>query len=312
MRRSNNILASNASIKLISLALAVMLEFYFYSQDNSTTQLISAVLEFQNVPSNRLIIDPPNAEDGIPAHIEVNGPKSLVRQISQGFHVVKIPFPDKAAYTFPIDINYDSLQLHPSVKVVSAKPARLTVRTVELLRKELPVEVPVEGQLPNGYELSSLKIFPKTVIARGPLQEIQKLDVLKLEPLNLTGMGESAKFELKIKPPAGQTSLNVNLISVEVEIGEKILSREFKEIPITYDSGILGLGKKVRFDPPHVKVIVKAKSSMLENAAQSLQVIPHEKLDKLPKRTLLKVKEVPQGLTIEKIIPEFTIARSIN
>lgn len=310
MKRSSNILSSNAGIKLISLALAVMLEFYFYSQDNSTTQLISAVLEFQNIPSNRLIIDPTNAEEGIPAHIEVNGPKSLVRQISQGFHVLKIPFPEKAAFTFPIDINYDSLQLPPSVKIISARPARLTVRSVELLRKELPIEIPVEGQLPAGFELKELKIFPKTVIARGPLQEIQKLDSIKLEPLNLTGMGESAKFELKIKNPADQTSLNVNLVSVEVDIGEKLTTKEYKEISIDDGQGVFSLGKKVRFDPPRVKVVLKGKTSSLENLNFKVSVV--EKLDKLPKRTLLKVQGLPEGVFVEKIIPDFTVAKSVN
>lgn len=310
MKRSSNILSSNAGIKLISLALAVMLEFYFYSQDNSTTQLISAVLEFQNIPSNRLIIDPTNAEEGIPAHIEVNGPKSLVRQISQGFHVLKIPFPEKAAFTFPIDINYDSLQLPPSVKIISARPARLTVRSVELLRKELPIEIPVEGQLPAGFELKELKIFPKTVIARGPLQEIQKLDAIKLEPLNLTGMGESAKFELKIKNPADQTSLNVNLVSVEVDIGEKLTTKEYKEILIDDGQGVFSLGKKVRFDPPRVKVVLKGKASSLENLNFKVSVV--EKLDKLPKRTLLKVQDLPEGVFVEKIIPDFTVAKSVN
>lgn len=311
MKKSNNILVSNAGIKLISLGLAVLLEFYFYSQDNSTTQLVSAVLEFQNVPSNRMIIDPPNAEDGIPAQLEVNGPKSVVRQIAQGFHPVKVIFPDKPPYSFPIDITYESLQLPPSVKILSAKPARLTIRTVELLKKEIPVEVPTEGILPEGYELRSVKIFPKTVIARGPLQEIQKLDSIKLEPLNITGLGEPAKFELKVKNPGDMTSLNVNLVSVDIEIREKESVKEISLVPVTQDSGILGIGKKVLFNPGTVKVVLKGTQKAIEKSSGQLKVVVDGSFDKLPKKLPLKVVNT-EDVQIEKIIPSEVVVRNSN
>ena len=295
-------MVSNSGIKLVSLALALLLEFYFYSQDNSTTQLISAVLEFQNVPNNRLIIDPPSAEGGLPAHIEVNGPKSIVQQISQGFHVVKVPFPDKAPFTFPIDIKYESLQLPPSVRIVSAKPARLTIRTVELLRKEVPIVIPTEGTLPEGFELGALKIFPKTVIARGPLQEIQKLESITLEPLNLTGLGDSSRFELRVKPPSDLTSLNINIVSVEIDIKEKSIKKEFNSVEITQDSGILGLGSKVAFTPAVVKVILSGPKSVLDQAESSLKIIPEDSIKALPGKVKLKAL-VDEKIIVEKIIP---------
>jgi len=310
--KSKGILISNAGLKLVSLALALMLEFYFYSQDNSTTQSISASLEFQNVPLNRLIIDPAHAEEGLPARVEVSGPKSIVRQIAQGFHVVKVPFPEKAAFTFPIDIHYESLQLPPSVKIVSAKPARLTIRTVELVRKEVPIEVPTEGLLPEGYEIKSINVFPNTVIARGPLNEIQKLEVNKLEPLNLTGLTEPfSKFELRLKSPGEFTTLDVNLVSVEVTISEKIVTKEVNFSPINEDSNILGLGKKFQFSPNTVKVTLKGKLSDLENAIKKLKVKPNQKLEKSTKKVLL-VAEVMDGVEVEKISPSEVSAKLVE
>ncbi len=218
MARRNDNQISKETLKLISLCLALLLELYFYSQDNSVTQLVSAVVEFQNVPDHRIIVDPPHAGQGIPAHIEVYGPKSIVQQISSGFHVVKIPFPENAPFSFPIDIQYETLRFPPSVTITNAKPARLTVRTVELVRKEVPVEVTLSGDLREGYRVVSKKVFPKTVILKGPLQELQQVKKITTDPVVLTDMTESSRFELRVSPPGEFSTLNVNLIGVDIEI----------------------------------------------------------------------------------------------
>jgi YbbR domain-containing protein len=218
MRERNDSQISKGTLKLISLCLALLLELYFYSQDNSVTQLVSAVVEFQNIPENRIIVDPPHAEQGIPAHIEVYGPKSIVQQIASGFHVVKIPFPENAPFSFPIDVQYETLRFPPSVTIANAKPARLTVRTVELVRKEVPVEVTLNGEPAKGYRVANKKIFPKTVILKGPLQELQQVNKIVTEPVIISDLDRSSRFELRVTAPGEFSTLNVTLVGVDIEL----------------------------------------------------------------------------------------------
>lgn len=226
MPRRSDSQISKGTLKLVSLCLALILELYFYSQDNSVTRLVSAVVEFQNIPENRIIIDPPHATQGIPAHIEIYGPKSIVDQISSGFHVLKIPFPENSPFSFPVDINYETLRFPPSVTIANAKPARLTVRTVELVRKEVPVEVPFSGSPKEGVEIISKKFFPKTIILRGPMQELQKVNKILTDPVILSELESNTRFELKVSPPGEFTTLNVNLIGIDIEIKETSDSNE--------------------------------------------------------------------------------------
>lgn len=218
MRERNDSQTSKGTLKLVSLFLALLLEFYFYSLDNSVAQRVSAVIEFQNVPENRIIVEPAYAEQGIPAHIEVYGPKGIVQQIASGFHIVKIPFPDNSLFTFPVDIPYETLRFPPSVTITNVTPARMTVKTVELVRKEVPVEVVFEGSPKEGHIVSDKKIFPKTVILKGPLQELQQIKKISTEPVILTDLSQSGRFELRVSAPGEFSTLNVNLIGVDVEI----------------------------------------------------------------------------------------------
>jgi len=293
---------SNGTLKLISLALALMLEFYFYSQDNSVTQLVSAVLEFQNIPQNRLIVDPPQAEQGIPAHIEVYGPRSVVEQVAKGFHVLKVPFPDNAPFSFPLDIHYESLRFPPSVSIQSARPARLTVRTVELVRKEVPVKFILEGELPDGFELGEVSVFPKTLILRGPLQEVQSVNKIVLEPINLDGINAPFRLELRVKAPGEFSALNVNLVSVDVGVLEKEVEKIFSSVPVLLSGADKG---SISFEPSEVKVTLKGSTTLIKSLDKDsiqLQVNYPQSGAKNNLRLPILAK-LPEGVKISEISP---------
>lgn len=227
---------STASLKLIALALALVLELYFYSQDNSINRRISAVIEIQNVPDNRLIVEPSYALDGIPAHIDVYGPRNVVDQLSMTLHKVRVLFPPNAESSFPLDVNYENLSLPPRVSIVSAKPARLNLRTVELVRKEVEIYLPTVGSVKEGYKLDKIKLIPERVIVKGPLQEVQKIKKIELDSLDITDLDDYQRLEVRLESTAENTSTNVNLVGVELfisKIEEKL--EEKSEEPVTLD-----------------------------------------------------------------------------
>ena len=217
-----------ASLKLVSLALALMLEIYFYSQDNSITRRVSAIIEIQNIPDNRLIVEPAYADEGIPAHIDLRGPRTLVDQLAMNIHKVRISYPPNQEANFSLDVSYDTLSLPPRVSIVSARPGRLSLRTVELVRKEVEVNLPTSGIVKAGYKLDKIKLFPDRVIIRGPLQEVQKIKKIDLEPFDLTDLDESKRVELRVDVSAENTSTSVNLVGAEIQIVKAEAAEDFK------------------------------------------------------------------------------------
>src|SRR5689334_22599536 len=95
----------NLSLKLISLILAVMLEIYFYSPDNSLTVSLPVTVELRNVPSTMMFISPRNGERGIPARLEVRGPRPLIEQVRTANHryVVDYPPTHPTVFSSPLD-----------------------------------------------------------------------------------------------------------------------------------------------------------------------------------------------------------------
>ncbi len=217
MAKRESIKTGTASLRLISLALALMLEVYFYSQDNSITRRVAAVIQFEAVPSNRLIIEPENNNEGIPANIDITGPRTLVDHIASREQKISIPFPAKAPPVFSVDVSYEGLNLPPRVSIVSARPARVLVRTVELVEKRVPVVVPLTGSSPKNIKLSTPVVSPESIIIKGPSYEVQKISQVELESIDITDIKENFKTDLKVKPLGEYTIPEVNIISVSLE-----------------------------------------------------------------------------------------------
>lgn len=247
-----------ASLKLISLALALMLEFYFYSQDNSVTRTISAVIDIQNVPDSRLIVEPPDADKGIPAHIDVRGPRTLVDQLAMTLHKVRAVYPESDQPNFPLNINYQSLILPPRVTIVSAIPKTISIRTVELVRKEVGIVLPTTGLVKSGFKLDKVTLSPDKLIIRGPLAEVQKIKNIQLEQVDLSDLSESTRLELKVDSPAENTSTNINLVGVELSVIPAEEVEHFKGA----DADVSGqvLDPSIKDSPKSVKLGLKTKN----------------------------------------------------
>ena len=56
---------THPGLKLFSLALAVMLELYFYGPDNAIVASINAGVEIKNLDDSLMIVSPPGAREGI-------------------------------------------------------------------------------------------------------------------------------------------------------------------------------------------------------------------------------------------------------
>lgn len=96
-------------LKAFALLVALSLEYYFYSPDNSLREVIPSLVVFSNLPENSVITSPLYGATGIPIEVEVEGPLPMVRQIQR--QILKIPYkvPEKSV---PGKIN---LKLDPSM-----------------------------------------------------------------------------------------------------------------------------------------------------------------------------------------------------
>lgn len=85
-----NSIAKDFKLKAFALLVALSLEYYFYSPENSLREVIPSLVVFSNLPTNAIITSPLYGAAGIPAEVEIEGPLPLIRQIQQ--RILKIPY----------------------------------------------------------------------------------------------------------------------------------------------------------------------------------------------------------------------------
>ena len=99
-------------------------------------------------------------------------------------------------------------------------------------------------------------MLPDRIIIRGPLQEVQKIKRIDLEAVDLTDLSESKRLELRVEAPAENTSTNVNLVGVDIQISKVEMTEEIKNI----DSDLSGQVVVPSIGKTPNKQVVKTKN----------------------------------------------------
>lgn len=221
-------------MKLVALSLAIMLEFYFYSPDNSITKNIPALIRFSNLPSNMVIVEPPSGAMGIEAQIQIRGPKPLVSQIFSKVRDIELEAPlSLLPGAFPLRVVPQDLSFPSGIEVIQILPVTSRIKVEEVEGRELVLRVELEGELAEGYELKGIKLFPETVVARGPKTQIEKLNSIDTLVVDISDASKTFSKNIEIKSPANLIDVDVTLAKVEVIVEAKQGVKELGEFRVT-------------------------------------------------------------------------------
>lgn len=219
-------------LKLISLLLALLLEVYFYSPNNSVTASVSATVEVQNLPPTMIIVDPPFAEKGIPAQVEISGPSPLVEQVKTGVNKLYVSVPPQVPSEFSAVVDPSQLRVPSGVEVLNVRPQTISFRTERVARKELLVVANKVGQPADGFKVEDVEIFPSTVVIRGPYSKVEGLRAVETQPIDISNISSSQRQEVSLKPQDPLISMGVTIVTVDVKVGAVQAERTFDHVSV--------------------------------------------------------------------------------
>lgn len=223
----------NFELKVFSLTLALLLEFYFYSPDNSVTKKFAALIQFKNLPSTMMVVDPPNARNGIEAEVEVRGPKPLVEQVSAKIAEIKIDAPlSLLPGEFPLRVNLSELNVPSGVEVLQVAPVTNRVQVEQRVGKELIVVAETVGEPAAGFVLKGVEVFPDTIVARGPKSKMEELAAIETVTVDIGKLSASFKTELSVKQDDPLIDVGVTLVTVDVIIVPKQSTKSFDDVRV--------------------------------------------------------------------------------
>lgn len=98
--------------------------------------------------------------------------------------------------------------------------------------KELPIKIIPKGTVAFGKAISAIDTSETTITVYGDEDVISDLKYIPVE-VDVNDLQENRQYKLGIKKPAGVTSMSVNNITVDIELGESS-DRDINDVKIEY------------------------------------------------------------------------------
>lgn len=259
--KKRSFLAENLSLKVISIVLAVLLELYFYSADNSVRASLPATVHIRNIPQGMTIVRPEHADRGIRAAIEVRGPRPLIEQVRVAMHSFAVDYPVTSPPVYTAVLNPRQISLPPGVELVEVRPSSLTIEVERMVAKELPVRVDFEGEPKEGFRLEKIASIPAMITVRGPARFLDSLTEVLTQRVSVGDITEPKRFEVPLIAPDPRVVLSAQLATVEVLISAIPAEATFENVNVQV---VAPHGFAASVQPSRVKTVLGGPAPVLE------------------------------------------------
>lgn len=255
------LVTKNLSLKLASLALAVMLWMVVRIER----------IERQTLPGVpvRVTLEDTDwalAQQPVPPAVEVvfNGPTRELLRLSVERPVLNIPISEVHAGDTVIFLRQEWLVFTgQSLPVEDFQPSSVRLRFEPIRSRAVAVAPRAVGALESGLALAApLATDPSTVRVRGPQGRVDALDSIRLQPLDLAGLTRSGAYEVAVDTTGlGSVEVGASRVSVIVQIEDQV-RREILNVPVV-PSGAGG-SRDLSVSPEGVSVVLLGARSLVD------------------------------------------------
>lgn len=149
---------------------------------------------------------------------------------------------------------------------VEISPAKVDVSlTISSPSKEVPIQVIPRGSVVYNMGISSMTINNNqntTVTIYGSEDVLAGINYIPVE-IDVEGLTESSQFKVELVKPNGVKHMNVNSVTVDVELSNDISNTEISDVSISANN--LGSGYSVQsIDIDSISVKIKGVTSVIE------------------------------------------------
>lgn len=245
----------------------------------------------------------------------IKGARNVISSLSPGdinFRVL-LNIDDNASslQDVHIELKPDNLKgLPQDVIVEKIFNPQIVISLVKPIRKYIPVKVETIGELPDGYELSSITYSPRYVAINAPQDQFSAEDTILTDSIDLTNRTSSFSSYVDLQPIKLKDSTKYlsESISVRIEINHAPGTKIFKNIPVS----VLLATRMEKFAggkllPPQVSIEAKGDKLSLDNLeskAFTIYIDTRDMGSSIQGEYVLKCHAItPSGITAVNIIP---------
>jgi len=243
------------TLKALALAITLGLWFAVTTQRAPATRLLRGVpLEFVLPENVEIGNDPPKTVEvtlqGSRGKLDEMNPSNLVALAD----VTALRPGDRVARLFDL-IRMD---LPEDVRVTEVSPRSFTLHLETVVERDVPVEARFEGELPEGFRRTDVRVTPERVRLRGPESHVNAFERVFTETISLTDLRESRTFEqVAVDIPDHKVTPLDATVGVRVEVYEEQSERRFTNVQVRTASGAPA-------SPPAANVLLRGPRSVVE------------------------------------------------
>jgi YbbR domain-containing protein len=187
------LILNNLFLKISSVLLSVFLWFFLTSRGQSEISM-EIPIEFRNIPAAMGIA----YTDARIVNITIRGQERLMKNVKTADIRVFVDLGKAKKGEGVYFINKDDIKLPYAMSVMNIAPSSIRVLIEEAVSKTVPVKASMTGIPEKGYYVKSIEVEPRRIVIHGLRSEVEKINMLKTEVLDITGLNESISQELNI------------------------------------------------------------------------------------------------------------------
>ena len=253
------------SLKLLSLAIAIVLWLLVTGQNQPVTAHLNVQLNFIRPQSLEISNDPPRTVD-----VMLTGSRNKLDDLTSLDLVATVDITDQRAGERVLRLaDRAQISLPQGITVDGYQPSAIPIRLEEIVERQVTVEPKLEGKPADGFEVYGVTPSKGSVSVRGPASRVNALQKVSTEGIWMAGHKESfTASNVAIDVPDPKVDLKEPVVSVNVEIGERRVEKTFAGVSVsTADGGkvqpatttvtVLGMASLVNsLKPDEVKIVL--------------------------------------------------------
>ena len=281
------------NLKLLSLAITLVLWFVVTGQNTPVNVHATVQLKYIRPEALEISNDPPNSVD-----VLLTGSKYKLDELNRTSLIATVDLSDQRAGERILRlVDRARLDLPQGVVVDAFQPGAISIRLEPVIDRQLEIEPKIEGTPADGYEVYAVRLSKNTVNVRGPSRNINALPKAPTETISVAGRRESFTVaNTAIDISDAKIDVLEPSVTVEVEIGERRIEREFADVPVTVQSGEVA-------EPNRVAVVVYGPPTVLAGLKSSDLKLILPSLTEVSRATLEAPSAIQDKLSLRSIKP---------
>lgn len=215
-RIMRNLFTENITIKIISIALAIFL-WFFVTFKGQTETSFEVPLEFKNTPSDMEILKQSVKKIGI----SIAARDRILREIGQNDIRIVLDLANAKLGENSIPITKSSVKIPRGVEILRIEPSVVKLIIDKKEQKNVPIKPVVVGNPNKGFTVSSVEVSPSTITIEGAKKELDRIRLIKTEPVDIEGISENLTIQVKIDPEGKIFRSDRDTVSVMVKLRRK-------------------------------------------------------------------------------------------